>query len=539
MVSRTPHPGYYIALFLTVIVLGAFLRLPNLCTRPMHTDEAVHGIKFGALLEENHYRYDPREYHGPALNYLTLIPARLSSAEKMTEVNERTLRIVPACCGILLVGLFLLLKDELGAPVTLFAGIFTAISPAMVYYSRYYIQEMLLVFFSFAALVCGYRYLHSRHVGWACALGISLGLMHATKETCIIAIAAMLISLIPWTLLYARYHNLSFKTLYTVPSWHLLTALGTAFLVSALLYSSFVGNLRGVLDSLIAYTSYFQKAGHNEWHLHPWYYYFQLLTGTRQAGTRFWSEGIILICALAGLIVTCVRAGRASGVANFTLYLSFYTVLMTVIYCAIPYKTPWSMLGFYHALIVMAAVGGASFLRIASNRVIRLMSIVALLTACCHLLLQSYQLNYRYDADPTNPYVYAHTSPDIFVLTGSVDRVVRQHPDGVNMFIEVICPGHDYWPLPWYFRFYPNVGWWSEVDFSQQAAPLIIASPRVEGEVLRKLFELPEPGEKRLYVPLLPSYTELRPGLEIRGYVRRDLYREDSLLFRALQEFVQ
>ena len=35
---------------------------------------------------------------------------------------------------------------------TLAAALLTAVSPAMVYFSRYYIQEMLLVFFTFAAI---------------------------------------------------------------------------------------------------------------------------------------------------------------------------------------------------------------------------------------------------------------------------------------------------------------------------------------------------------------------------------------------------
>jgi len=69
---------------LFAILLGFALRLPRLASRPMHTDEAVHAIKFGALLEENRYRYDPHEYHGPTLNYFTLIPAWIASAEKLT-----------------------------------------------------------------------------------------------------------------------------------------------------------------------------------------------------------------------------------------------------------------------------------------------------------------------------------------------------------------------------------------------------------------------------------------------------------------------
>jgi predicted membrane-bound mannosyltransferase len=40
--------------------------------RPVHTDEAVHSIKFKGLWEDGKYRYDPDEYHGPTLYYATL-----------------------------------------------------------------------------------------------------------------------------------------------------------------------------------------------------------------------------------------------------------------------------------------------------------------------------------------------------------------------------------------------------------------------------------------------------------------------------------
>jgi len=136
-------------LILAATIAALALRLPRLRQRPMHGDEAVHAIKFGDLLEEGVYTYNPDEYHGPTLNYLTLIPARLASAMNLTEVTEVTLRIVPVFFGALLVLLILLAGDSLGSGAAVYAAVLTAISPAMVFYSRYYIQEMLLVCFTF------------------------------------------------------------------------------------------------------------------------------------------------------------------------------------------------------------------------------------------------------------------------------------------------------------------------------------------------------------------------------------------------------
>ena len=137
---------------------GALLRIPCLDLRPMHTDEAVHATKFGALLENGTYRYDRHEYHGPTLNYFTLLPAWLTGSRTLPGVTETTLRIVPVFFGLCLLLLILLLPD-LSPAASASALLLTAFSPAMVFYSRYYIQETLLVCFSFGLIVAACRLL--------------------------------------------------------------------------------------------------------------------------------------------------------------------------------------------------------------------------------------------------------------------------------------------------------------------------------------------------------------------------------------------
>jgi uncharacterized protein (TIGR03663 family) len=140
-------------LFVVALAAGAMLRLPQLDLRPMHTDEAVHAVKFGALLETGTYRYDRNEYHGPTLNYFTLVPAWCASETTMAQLTETTLRIVPALFGLGLILLILPLRD-IGAGPAAIAAFLTACSPAMAFYSRYYIQETLLVFFALGLIGC-------------------------------------------------------------------------------------------------------------------------------------------------------------------------------------------------------------------------------------------------------------------------------------------------------------------------------------------------------------------------------------------------
>ena len=106
----------------------------------MHTDEAVHAEKFGDLLEAGHYEYDPYEYHGPTLNYFTLVVAWLSGATTYANTTEVTLRIVPVAFSLLLILLTLFLVDGLRF-ATIPIALLAAASPALFFYSRYYIQE--------------------------------------------------------------------------------------------------------------------------------------------------------------------------------------------------------------------------------------------------------------------------------------------------------------------------------------------------------------------------------------------------------------
>ncbi len=537
--------SYSRLLFIVALIAALALRLPKLEIRPMHGDEAVHAIKFGALLEAGAYQYDPFEYHGPTLNYFSLIPAWLGANGKLAEVNDVTLRAVPVFFGIALILLLLLLIDGLSWPIVAVAALLTAISPAMAFYSRYYIQEMLLVCFTFGVMACGYRYLQQSRWHWAILVGLFLGLMHATKETFVIALGAMFLAL-----LFARIipplrgaRGLSRRDADVVmleahpPAplkggifgsvirfQHGLAALAVAAFVSALFFSSFFTNPAGILDSLLTYKTYLSRAGEHGWHNHPWFTYFKWLLFTNYAGRPLWSEAFIFLLAIVG-IVFALRQNEA-GRSNHQMirFLAFYTIVLTIIYALIPYKTPWNLLGFYHGMILLAAFGAVRLVQAQSKRVLRAVVIIVLFIGCSNLTWQCYQSNFKYHSDASNPHVYAHPTTDVFTIVQRVREMASAHPDSQKMYVQVICPEDDYWPLPWYLRDFPNIGWWNHVDEQAPAASMILASPKVESALVRKLYELPPPGERELYVPLFDDYIELRHGVELRGYVAKELW---------------
>jgi uncharacterized protein (TIGR03663 family) len=511
---------------------GGGLRAPRLRMRPMHTDEAVHAYNFRGLLEKGIYIYNPREYHGPTLNYFTLIPAWLSAAGTYNEITEATVRIVPVVFGTIVILLAVLLVDGLGLAAVV-AAVLAALSPAMVFYSRYYIQEMLLVCFAFGVIACGYRYARTRRLPWAIMTGVFAGLMHATKETAVIAFAAMGLALVV-VLLMQR----SRESLARIRPSHIVLGLAAAVIVSALFYSAFLRNPKGVLDSYTAYATYFGRgAGHDTVHVHPWYYYLQMLLLSRYDQGPIWTEGWIVLLALVG-IAAAIKGSRVGLIdPKLVRFLAIYTLTMTIAYSAVPYKTPWCLLSFLHGMILLAGVGAVMLLSWVRRPAAQLAVAALLIVAAGHLAFETYRANFIYYADSRNPYVYAHPTPEIFLAVEKVREYADRDGAGHSgdLPIQVIVPGGDYWPLPWYFRDL-QVGYYTAVPEPGELGPLILISDKLEGTLAHRLYN-EMPAEKRqMYMYLFdpPYYIWARPGVKLMGFVRKDLWERHN--YRPVRE---
>jgi uncharacterized protein (TIGR03663 family) len=484
----------------------------------MHCDEAVGAVKFGRLLEEGHYQYNPHQYHGPTLNYLSLVPAWLTGAGKLVEVSESALRMVPVFFGIVLVLMVFFLADGLGKLAVTCAAILTT-----VFYSRYYIHEMLLVCFTFAVIVCVWRYIQSKNIIWVILAGMFLGLSHATKETFIIVLGSMLAAGLA-VLVMRRQGGSASNTAKAIKPLHIFAAVAAAAIVSVLFHSSFFTNSAGVLDSVRAYIPYFTRAGGDGLHRHPWYYYLRMLLWWQYADGPIWSEAFIVLLACVGFFTAMRRKPTAGVNPHLLAFIGFYTVVMTVVYSVIPYKTPWCVLGFLNGMILLAGVGAGVLIKAAPTIRWRVVVGLLLIVGAGHLAWQAYLGSYKFYADSRNPYVYAHPTEDVVTIAQRVRQLAKVHPDGSDMYIQVICPDDDYWPLPWYLRSLANVGWFNRVDEDVPAASVIIASPTVEQALLKRLYELPPPGQRQLYVPLFDGYMQLRPQVELLGFVSKDLW---------------
>ena len=506
-------------------MLAAALRLPDLAARPMHADEAIHADKFGTLVMGGGYAYDPSEYHGPTLYYLTLVPAGLRGQSRYVDVDEVTLRLVPAALGIALVAAHVGVRGALGMPGAALAALLAALSPAMVYYARYFIHETPLVVFSFGALMAALRYLRAPGVWPAAAAGACAGLMLATKETAALALGCMLLAF-----LGTRRFAASGRPAGRVTARHLLVAVVVAVLVAALFFTSFLTRPQGALDAVRAYGFYLERAGTAAWHIHPWTYYLGLLAGWPATGPPFWTEAAILLLAAFGMAAAW-RPALVPGAAPEALrFLAVYTLLMIAVYSAIPYKTPWCVLGFLHGLILLAGPGAVLLWRAMRAPAARTAVTALGVAALAHLGWQAWLGSFRFSADPRNPYVYAHTGPDVFEIVRRVEDLARAHPAGAAMPVQVISRAN-LWPLPYYLRGLTGVEWWTGVHETAPTAPVVLVTPDMEADLVRKLYDLPPPGERELYVGVFERPVELRPQVEVRGYAANSLWER----FRALE----
>jgi uncharacterized protein (TIGR03663 family) len=348
----------------------------------------------------------------------------------------------------------------------------------MVFYSRYYIQEMLLVFFTFAAIACAWRYFGSLEqpeqdpkrpgLPWLIAAGTALGLMHATKETAVLAWAAIAAALVLTSLRNPK-PKIQGPNL-IVP---LLALLLAAAATSMLFFSSFLTHPRGILDSVLTYTAYAHRAGGAGLHDQPWYSYLALFAYTKRPFGPRWSEGLVLGLAVLGTIAAFASPGRADK--RLIRFLAVYTLILTAIYAVIPYKTPWSALSFFHGMILLAGLGAAALLRWARYWPLQVAISALLALAAWQLGGQAYRASYEMPADWRNPYVYAHPGPDVLRLAERVEALAQVSPKGHDMTVKVVMPGGDYWPLPWYLRKFSHVGYWDTLPADPDADLIITA----------------------------------------------------------------
>jgi uncharacterized protein (TIGR03663 family) len=484
-----------------ILASAALLRLLFLTEKPLHHDEGVNGLFLVNLFRTGYYHYDPANYHGPSLYYLAVIPTAINNVFHWGHgLSTFGIRLVTAVFGVGTVWLTLCLRRYLGTAGALAAAAFAAVSPGFVYFSRYFIHEMLFVFFSLGVIVAWLWYRETGKAVYLMLASASAAMLFATKETWIITAGVWLIA-IPCTIFYLRLRGRtedlaqrdkkSASQNSASDNKKLFISAAALFLgIGILFYSSFFTNPRGILDSLGTF-AYWSKTGHTSIYNREWSTYF----------TWMWSEEApVLVLGGLGTLVAFIRAR-----SYFTVFCAFWSVGIFAAYSLVPYKTPWLVLSLILPLTLMTGY----LFELAFQPGLRALATMVAAMAIAGSLYQAIDVSFIHYDDSAYPYVYAHTNRDFLNLVNEIDAIAAANPAKKDIGITIMSPEH--WPLPWYLREYKDAGFWGHIVPTTE--PIVIALTPQTAEVERQL------GNKyRLY-----SMHDLRPGNKLVMFVRNDI----------------
>ena len=336
-VKIRPRFGWLEASFLGLVLLALGIRLWELDGRVIHYDEAIHVHYAWRLSNLEEYIHAPW-MHGPFQIEFTALIFRLFGDTNFTA------RLGYVLFGTTLVGLPYLLHDHLGRFGALLAGVMLAVSPTLLYFSRFGREDIIMAFWTTVLLVLVWRYIHEGRDHYLYLASAVLAFMFATKETAYFVVlifgALMFLlalpDLVPLVLGRARLPQLAgpagafvLLVTLTLPQWSAFTGLFQGFLGLTLV------NPEGVSRGIVGAPDWagpfvILPVYHAPWWLH-------LLTIAVLAGGLLWLAGkskfafrkqilriaIPLIVVIATTLVVFHPIGEALSPWNSSLVVDF------------------------------------------------------------------------------------------------------------------------------------------------------------------------------------------------------------------------
>ena len=310
--------------FLVLVALALGMRLWELGGRTMHYDEAIHIyaswklVNSEGLLGGWPWVFGSDYIHSPWMHG----PFQIEFAAFIFRIfgdSDFTARLGYTLFGAALVGLPYFLRDYLGRVGALLAGVMLALSPVLLYFSRFGRNDILMAFWALALLILMWRYLQEGKHRYLYLASAVLAFMFATKETAYIVTlllgAAVFVMAVPqlksWVLGRTRTSQLAgaagfllLLVTLTLPQWTALASLAQDALGLTLV------NPAGVTTGIV---------GAPEWGApfislpvyHGAWWFHLLVVGAAVGGLAWLSRDRELAAGFGtlGLGVTCAVAG--------------------------------------------------------------------------------------------------------------------------------------------------------------------------------------------------------------------------------------
>ncbi len=389
------------------IAIALITRLLYLNTRPLHHDEGVNFFFAEQIIQQGKFMYDPTNYHGPLYFFSIFLSFMLFG------VSEFSLRLPAAIYGILLllIPLLLIRKKEVFEPYTTL--IFLLISPSILYFSRYSIHEVALVFFSCLTIIFFTKIFENKDLRYLPFFSIALALMLATKETSIIFLLLLLI------LLFLEGKNLK-KIQWREDRFFIYISIILFLLIYIALFTAFFNSLQGFIQSIQGIFPWFKRSYSDSGHFKPWFYYIAILTKY---------ELPIFIYAIFGIFYAWKNA--------FSRTIALWFLWNLAIYSIIKYKMPWLVVNITVPMCYLAGVG---YKHIPLKKMQKL---IFTSVGIAYLVFFSLYTNVWYPWQSNNTFAYVHTYANIFDLVKKINSVYGQDD-------KILIVSKDYWPLPFY-----------------------------------------------------------------------------------------
>jgi uncharacterized protein (TIGR03663 family) len=466
-----------------ILGLAAFLRFFLLGIKPPHFDEGINGWFVDQMVKNGFYKYDPTNYHGPLHFYVLLLSQTLFGR------NLWALRLPVVLVSIASVWLTLKFEPFVGRTIGRIAALAMTVSPGFIFYGRYSIHEVWLLFFTmlfFLGLFGLWKFGTANYL-WCAGMGVTG--MILSKETYVLHIGCAIVAV--GVCYLSNYFSKLDDARPTAQNWNyvdLAVVIGTGIVLIVSFYSGFFFHWTGVKDLFVAYLPWFKTGSEGHGHEKPWYYWLWLISRYE------WP-------ALGGLLL-CLFALQFKTV--YLRYLAIYGVGTLLAYSIVRYKTPWCIISFiwpflftfgalltverlwfkpatyrWIALLLFGLLGFAVYyaetnafehiwpytliigtaivlLALAGEIFAKILVIISL----CVSFGYAIALNYFRCTTDSEPYVYVQTYNDILKFTDPILSLAHSDPRAYQLVGHIIRPSP--YPLPWTLDDFGRVGYYDK-----------------------------------------------------------------------------
>jgi uncharacterized protein (TIGR03663 family) len=185
---RFPVVRWELVALVTILAIAALLRFWDLGARTFHGDEAITAGFSWQLADGRGYIHNPLT-HGP-FQFLGTAGVFMLLGD-----SDYTARVLPALFGTALVGLPFFLRGHLGRTGAIVSALLLAVSPTLLYFSRFAREDIYVAFFTLAMFICIWRYLQQPRRLYLYVIAALLALTFATKEVAYIIVALLMVYL--------------------------------------------------------------------------------------------------------------------------------------------------------------------------------------------------------------------------------------------------------------------------------------------------------------------------------------------------------